>query len=292
MDYMIRATAAEGQIRAFAATTKELVEVARAAHNTSPVATAALGRTLTGTAMLGIMMKGDRDVLTVQIKGDGPIMGITATADAKGHVKGFVGQPEVLLHANAKGKLDVGGAVGRGYMRVIKDLGLKEPYTGEVELQTGEIAEDFTYYLTLSEQVPSAVGLGVLMNKENTVRRAGGFILQLMPGVKEEVVDALEQKLAGVNSVTSMLDAGDTPEMILERLLGDFGLEILDTIPVSFVCNCSKDRMAKALMAIGRKELESIVADGHSEELRCHFCNSSYIFEAEELAELLRIVSA
>ena len=193
-DYMIRATAAEGQIRAFAATTKDLVEYARAAHNTSPVATAALGRLLTAGTMMGPMMKGEQDLLTLKIQGDGPIQGITVTADSMGNVKGYVGNPEVMLPPNAKGKLDVAGAVGIGVLSVIKDIGLKEPYVGQTILVSGEIAEDLTYYYATSEQTPSCVALGVLINKTNTVRQAGGFILQLMPGASEEVVSALDTR--------------------------------------------------------------------------------------------------
>ena len=187
-DYIVRATAANSQIRAFAATTRELVEYARAAHNTSPVATAALGRLLTAGSMMGIMMKGDKDLLTLQIHASGPLNGMTVTADAKGNVKGYVGNPNVVIHANEKGKLDVAGAVGIGFMNVIKDMGLKEPYLGQTELRTSEIAEDLTYYFATSEQVPSSVGLGVLMEKDNTVKQAGGFILQLMPFTEEEVI--------------------------------------------------------------------------------------------------------
>lgn len=289
MDYIVRATAAQGQIRAFAATTQELTEHARAAHNTSPVATAALGRLLTAGAMMGVMMKGDKDILTLQVKADGPLNGITVTADSKGRVKGYVGNPEVLIPANAKGKLDVAGAVGSGFLNVIKDLGLKEPYVGQTALQTGELAEDLTYYFASSEQVPSCVGLGVLMEHNNTVKRAGGFILQLMPFAEEEVIAKLEQKLAQVTSVTSLLDAGNTPEMILELLLGDMDLEIKDTIPTEFFCNCSKERVAKALISVGAKDLKEMIADGKEIELNCHFCNSNYTFSIEELEELLRL---
>ena len=276
MDYMVRATAAEGQVRAFAATTRELVETARKAHDTSPVVTAALGRLLTGGAMMGIMMKGDKDILTV-------------TADAKGRVKGYADQPQVLLHANEKGKLDVGTAVGRGTLQVIKDLGLKEPYVGHVELQTGEIGDDLTYYFTVSEQVPSAVGLGVLMNRDNTVRQAGGFILQLMPNASEETIAALELRLAAVDSVTALLDAGCTPEQLLERLLGGMGLEINDKVEAAFSCNCSKERVAKALISLGAGELQSLIADGEPVELGCQFCGEKYVFTVEELRELLTL---
>lgn len=289
MDYIVRASAAGGQVRAFAATTRNLAEKARSLHDTSPVATAALGRLLTAGAMMGVMMKGDRDVLTIQIKGDGPLHGITVTADSRGRVKGFADNPEVLIHANAKGKLDVGGAVGRGYLTVIRDLGLKEPYSGQVELQTGEIGDDLTYYFAVSEQVPSSVGLGVLMEKNNTVKQAGGFIVQLMPGTEEEVIEKLEKNLAGITSVTEMLEAGDTPERILERLLGNMELELLDTVPAEFCCNCSRDRMARALISIGAKELQNMINDGEPVELKCHFCNSAYTFTTEELKEMLAV---
>ena len=288
-DYIVRATAGEGQIRAFAASTRNLVEEARAAHNTSPVATAALGRLMTGAVMMGSMMKGDEDILTLQIKGSGPIQGITVTADSHGNVKGYVGNPNVILPANNKGKLDVAGAVGPGFLNVIKDMGLKEPYNSQVMLQTSEIAEDLTYYFASSEQVPSAVGLGVLMNHENTVRQAGGFILQLMPFASEEVVAALEKKVGEVNSVTNMLDAGYTPQNILEDLLGELGLEITDTMDTRFYCNCSKERVAKAVISIGKKDLQEMIQEGKPIEVNCHFCNKHYNFTVEELKELLKL---
>ena len=219
MDYMIRATAAKGQVRAFAATTRDTVEFARASHNTSPVATAALGRLLTGSAMMGAMMKGEKDLLTIKIEGDGPIGGMTVTADSKGNVKGYAFHPEVMLPPNEKGKLDVGKALGVGVLTVIKDMGMKEPYVGQTILVTGEIAEDLTYYFATSEQTPSSVALGVLMNRENTVRQAGGFILQMMPGVSEEVVSGLEKRLSQIISVTALLDEGRTPEEILKYVL-------------------------------------------------------------------------
>lgn len=289
MDYIVRATAAGGQIRAFAATTRDLVETARMDHNTSPVATAALGRLLTAGTMMGVMMKGDKDILTLQILGDGPLQGITVTADSKGRVKGYVLNPNVLIPANSIGKLDVGGAIGRGYLRAIKDLGMKEPYSGQVELQTGEIGDDLTYYFATSEQVPSSVGLGVLMEKNNTVKQAGGFIIQLMPFTEEEVIEKLEKNLSQVSSVTSMLEDGYTPEMILEKLLDGMDVEINDTIPTEFYCNCDKQRVAKALISIGKTELESMIADEEDVELKCHFCNSSYTFDTDELKELLEL---
>ena len=288
-DYIVRAIAADSQIRAFAAVTTETVETARQDHNTSPVATAALGRLLTAGTMMGVMMKGDKDILTLQVKGDGPIQGITVTADSKGRVKGYVGNPEVIIPANAKGKLDVSGAVGNGFLQVIKDMGLKEPYVGQVALQTGEIAEDLTYYFASSEQVPSAVGLGVLMEKDNTVRQAGGFIVQLMPNAEEEVIEKLEKNLAQITSVTELLDQGYTPEMLLEKLLGDMDLEINEKVPTSFYCNCDKVRVGKVLISLGEKELQGMIDDGEPIELNCHFCNTNYTFSVDELKELLEL---
>lgn len=286
-DYIIRATAAEGQIRAFAAITRELTEFARQAHNTSPVATAALGRLLTAGTMMGVMMKGADDILTIKIEGDGPIGGLTVTADSKGDVKGYAYNPEVMLPPNEKGKLDVGGALGIGVLSVIKDIGLKEPYVGQTILVTSEIAEDLTYYFATSEQTPSSVALGVLMNKDNTVRQAGGFILQLLPGASEEVISTLENRLKEITSITSLLDAGNTPEMILEHILGDFDLEILDKIPTQFACNFSRERIEKALISIGKKELQEMINEGKTIEMNCHFCNKHYPVTVEELKGLL-----
>ena len=287
-DYIIRATAANDQIRAFAAVTTEMVETAREHHNTSPVATAALGRLLTAGAMMGSMMKGEKDVLTLQIKAGGPLQGITVTADSQGNVKGYVGNPDVCIPANSKGKLDVAGAVGPGFLTVIKDMGLKEPYSGQVMLQTCEIAEDLTYYFATSEQVPSAVGLGVLMNKNNTVRQAGGFIVQLMPFAEEEVISRLEQNVQKINSVTNLLEEGHTPESLLEKVLEGFDMQINEKMDTRFHCNCSKERVAKALISIGRKELNEMIQEGKPLEMNCHFCNTNYNFTVEELKEILR----
>lgn len=287
-DYIIRATAANDQIRAFAAVTTEMVETAREHHNTSPVATAALGRLLTAGAMMGSMMKGEKDVLTLQIKAGGPLQGITVTADSQGNVKGYVGNPDVCIPANSKGKLDVAGAVGPGFLTVIKDMGLKEPYSGQVMLQTCEIAEDLTYYFATSEQVPSAVGLGVLMNKNNTVRQAGGFIVQLMPFAEEDVISKLEQNVQKINSVTNLLEEGHTPESLLEKVLEGFDMQINEKMDTCFHCNCSKERVAKALISIGRKELNEMIQEGKPIEMNCHFCNTNYNFTVEELKEILR----
>ena len=285
-DYLVRATAANAQIRAFACTTRNLVEKARQAHNTSPVVTAALGRLLSAGVMMGSMLKGDDDILTLQIKGDGPVGGLVVTADAKGNVKGYANVPDVILPANAIGKLDVGGAVGNGFLSVIKDLGMKEPYVGQTVLQTGEIAEDITYYFAASEQVPSSVGLGVLMERSNTVRQSGGFIVQLMPFADEETISRLEENLKRLSSVTTMLDKGASPEQMLESVLDGLELIVTDTMPCAFHCNCNKTRVEKALISIGRAELRDMIEEGKEIEVNCHFCNRDYLFSVEELKAL------
>lgn len=286
-DIMIRATAAGGQVRAFAALTTEMVERARQIHNTSPVMTAALGRLMTGAVMMGSMMKGEKDLLTISIHSEGPGKGLTVTADSKGNVKGYAHEPCVILPANEMGKLDVAGALGKGTLRVIKDLGLKEPYIGQTELVSGEIAEDLTYYFAVSEQVPSCVALGVLMEKENYVKQAGGFIIQLMPDASEEIVECLEGKIKDFPPVTALLENGSTPEGILELLLGGMGLEILDKTAIRFACNCSKERVTRALISIGKKEIEGMIEDGEPIEMNCHFCGKNYAFSIEELKSLI-----
>lgn len=286
-DYLVRAIAANGQVRAFAAYTKNTVETARQAHNTSPVVTAGLGRLLTAGAMMGSMMKGDRDVLTIKAEGSGPVGHYLVTADSKGNVKGYAANSNVILPANAAGKLDVGGSLGVGLLTVIKDLGLKEPYTGTCELVSGEIAEDLTYYFASSEQTPSSVGLGVLMTKDNTVNVAGGFIIQLMPDATEETISIVEEKISTIKSVTSMLENGLDPEGIINLILGGLDPEILDKMPVRFHCNCSKERVSKALIAIGKKELDNIIADNEPIEVKCHFCNKAYNFTVDELKKLV-----
>lgn len=286
-DYIVRATAGNGQIRAFAATTQNLVEEARQRHNTSPVATAALGRLLTAGTMMGSMMKNDSDVLTIQIKGDGPIGGLTVTADVNGNVKGYVENPDVILPPK-NGKLDVGGAIGIGLLNIIKDMGLKEPYVGQTILVTSEIAEDLTYYFANSEQVPSSVGLGVLMNKDNTVRCAGGFIVQVMPFVTDEVVTKLEKNIKNISSVTSMLDDGCTPEQMLEHVLDDLDMVVTDTLPAAFKCNCSHERIEKAIISIGKKDIQEMIDEGKEVEVKCHFCNTAYTFSVDELKEILK----
>ena len=287
-DYIVRATAADSQIRAFAITSKDLVEQSRIYHNTSPVITAALGRLLTGGAMMGAMMKGEKDVLTLQIMCSGPAKGLTVTADSKGNVKGYPQVPDVILPANAKGKLDVGGALDLGVLSVIKDIGMKEPYIGQVQLQTGEIGDDLTYYFATSEQVPSAVGLGVLMNKDNTVKQAGGFIIQLMPFTDDEIIEKLEKKVAEVTSVTDLLEQGATPESLLEQILGEFGLEINETLPVQYHCDCSKERVTRVIASIGKKDIQEMIDDNEPIEVNCQFCDKHYVFSTEELKEIIK----
>ncbi len=285
-DVMVRATGADGMVRAFSVSTRQTVEDARRAHCTSPVVTAALGRLLSAGAMMGGMSKGDLDILTLQLACDGPIKGMTVTADARGNVKGYPVTPCVILPASPKGKLDVGGAVGKGTLSVIKDLGLKEPYIGQIELVSGEIAEDLTYYFAKSEQIPSSVGLGVLMEKDNTVKQAGGFIVQLMPGAGEEIIEKLEENISRVTSVTDLLDRGIGAEGLLREVLSGMEPTITDTRPVRFYCNCSKERVTKALSAIGKEELQDMIDDGKPINVHCHFCNKNYEFSVEELKDI------
>lgn len=286
-DYIVRAVAADGAVRAFAVTSKELTEQARLYHQTSPVITAALGRLLAAGAMMGVTMKGEKDLLTLQIMGSGPVKGLVVTADSAGNVKGYPQVADVELPPNAMGKLDVGGAVGGGILRVMKDLGLKEPYVGMTKLQTGEIAEDLTYYFASSEQVPSSVGLGVLVDTDCSVRQAGGFILQLMPQADDEVIGQLEKNISGLRPVTDMLEQGLTPENILEELLDGLGMEITERMPVRFQCNCSRERIRKALASIPERDRNSMVEDGEPIEVKCQFCNTAYQFDVEELRNCL-----
>ena len=287
-DYLIRATAANGQVRAFGVTSRELTETAKNAHDTSPVATAALGRLMSAAVMMGADLKGENDLLTLRMEGDGPMGGLLATADSHGNVKGYAFHPEVLLPPNAKGKLDVGGALGAGMLSVVKDIGLKEPYVGQTNLVSGEIAEDLTYYYATSEQIPCSIALGVLMNKDNTVRQAGGFMIQLLPGASDELIDRLEERLGELPSITALLVAGKTPEEILSGLLGDFDLEILEKKPVQFHCDCSRERVERAIVSIGKKEIREMIEEGKPIEAGCQFCNKKYSFSVEELEELLQ----
>lgn len=287
-DYIIRGMAADHQVRFFAAYSKNIVEEARKRHDTSPVATAALGRLLTAGAMMGAMCKNDTDVVTIQIKCSGPIGGLVVTADAKANVKGYVYNKDVMLPPSKAGKLDVGKALDLGVLTVIKDLGLKEPYSGQTHLVSGEIAEDLTYYFATSEQVPTSVALGVLMNKDNTVRQAGGFIIQMMPFAQEELISTLENRLKEFSSVTSHLDAGELPEDMMKKLFEGYDIAIEDKIPTQFYCNCSKERVSKAVISVGKKDLQEMIQEGKPIEVNCHFCNSHYTFTVEEMEEMLK----
>lgn len=287
-DYIIRGTAAGDQVRFFAATTKEMVETARSIHNTSPVATAALGRLLTAGAMMGSMSKDEKDLTTLQIKCSGPIGGLIVTADGAANVKGYVTNPDVILPANDKGKLDVAKALDLGVLSVIKDIGLKEPYIGQTHLVSGEIAEDLTYYFATSEQIPSSVALGVLMEKNNTVKQSGGFIIQLMPFAEDELITALEERLKNFTSITSLLDRGLTPEDMMQQLFEGYDVRIMDNIPTAYHCDCSKERVYQAVMSIGRKDIEDMIAEEKPIEVNCHFCGKNYVFDMEDLKSMLK----
>lgn len=285
-DYCIRVTTGNKEVRAFFASTKNMVETARGFHNTTKVATAALGRTLTATSMMGLMMKNKGDKITVIIKGGGPIGTILTSSNANGIVKGYVTNPDVEVENYASGKLNVAGAVGnQGTIRVIKDLGLREPYNGEYEMVSGEIAEDLTYYFTVSEQTPSAVSLGVL-TRADEVEEAGGFIVQMMPDASEETISTIERNLTGIQSITQMLSQGLTPEDMMNIVLKDLEPSILDKIEVGFECDCSKNRVAEVFAAIGKKELKAIIDEDKGAEVGCQFCESKYSFSEEELKEI------
>lgn len=286
-DYILRATAQQEQIRAFAIRANDMVEYARQRHGTSPVVTAALGRLLAAGAMMGVMMKGEKDILTIMMKGDGPVGSLTVTADSKGNVKGYADNPVVIIPANYAGKLDVGAAIGYGELTVIKDLGLKEPYVSQVPLGTSEVAEDLTYYFAKSEQTPSAVALGVLMSPDNTVEQAGGFIIQMMPGADGETAERLEKKLSEIPSVTELMSGGMGPEEILAEILGEFDLVINEKLDTRFACSCSKEHVARALISMGKEELKKIIDDGEPITVNCHFCNTDYTYSVDEVRELL-----
>lgn len=286
-DYAVRASAANEQVRVFAVTTREMCEYARNAHGTSPVMTAALGRLLTAGSMMGLMMKNPTDLLTLEIMGAGPGQGLLVTGGANGFVKGFPRVADAMLPPK-NGKLDVGGAFVPGLLRVIKDMGLKEPYNSTVALQTGEIAEDLTYYFATSEQVPTSVGLGVLMNKDNTVKVAGGFILQLMPFAEDKIIEKLEENIKNIPPVTTMLEEGDAPEDMVNRLLvGLDDITFHETNEVGFACDCGKERIMKSLITLPKNDIKEMIDDGKPIEVRCQFCNSKYEFGVEDLKAML-----
>lgn len=286
-DYMVRATAADAQIRAFAITSRNLVDEARKIHNLSPICSAALGRLMSGALMMGDMLKNDKDALTISIDGDGPIGGLLATVNNKGQVKGYVKNNEVALPNNEGGHLNVGGAVGNGTLTVTRDLGLKDPYVGTIQLLSGEIADDLTCYFVESEQIPSSVGLGVLVKNDFSIMEAGGFIVQLMPGASEEVISKLEGNIQGMKSVTDILREGKTPEELLAMVLNGFDYEITDNRPVEYHCECDRDRVQRALVLLGKDELNKLLADGEDIEIKCHFCGKAYTFSPDDLKELI-----
>ena len=287
-DYMIRGTAQNDEIRFFAAYTKETVEYARTAHGLSPIATAALGRLLTGGAMMGAMMKSEDDLLTLKIDCDGPIKGLLVTADCAGHVKGYVRNPDVVLPPNDKGKLNVGGALDLGVLSVIRDTGLKEPYIGQTILVTSEIAEDLTYYFATSEQTPSSVGLGVLMDKDlGSVKEAGGFIIQLMPFASDATITALEERISKVTSVTNYLETGMTVEEMMNVLLEGMDPVVMETMPVEFVCNCSREKTSDMIESLPAQELQEMIDEGKEVEVVCLFCSTKYVFTVDELQDML-----
>ncbi|EQB90190.1 molecular chaperone Hsp33 [Clostridium punense] len=289
MDKLVRATAQNGEIRIIGATTTDLVQEAMDIHKCTPTAAAALGRMLTVGSLMGALLKNEKDSLTIQISGGGEAKGVVVTAHADACVKGYIGNPDVDLPLNSIGKLDVGGAIGtNGYLKVIRDMGLKEPYIGQVPIQTGEIGDDLAYYFTISEQTPSAVALGVLVDTNLTIKAAGGFIIQMMPGASEFVADILSYRLQEIPSVTSMITEGMTIEDILKYIFEDMDLKIHEELKPEYKCDCSRERVERALISIGRKDLQELVDEGKSEEILCHFCNKSYIFTNENISELLK----
>ena len=284
-DYLVKAIAFDAKVRAFAIRSTETVEEARRRQDTWATASAALGRTITITAMMGAMLKGE-DSNTIKVQGNGPIGAIIADANAKGHVRGYVSNPHVDFELNDKGKLDVSRAVGtEGSLSVIKDLGLKDYFTGEVQIVSGEISEDFTYYFATSEQVPSAVGAGVLVNPDHTILSAGGFIVQVMPGADETVITRLEEQIGSLPPISKLIEEGNTPEQILQRLF-DNEVKILETMPIEFRCKCSKERLANAIIGLGSEEIQNMIDEDHGAEASCHFCNETYYFTEAELEEL------
>ena len=282
-DYLVRGIAYDGQVRAFATNTTETVREAQRRHNTWPVVSAALGRSMTASVMMGAMLKGD-DKITVKIEGNGPIGPMVIDADAKGDVRGFVTNPHVHFELNDQGKLDVRAGVGsEGALTVVKDLGLRDMFSGQTPIVSGEIAEDFTYYFATSEQVPSSVGLGVLVNPDNTILAAGGFIIQLMPGCEEETIEAIEKRLSTIEPVSKMIEKGYSPEQILEAVLGEGNVQILSTMPVQFQCQCSKERFGAAIIGLGVGEIQEMIDEDGQAEAQCHFCLETYHFDKSEL---------
>lgn len=291
MDYMIRAIDKKQTFRLFMVKSTETVEEARKRHNTTPTASAALGRTLTAGLMMGYMMKNDGDRLTININGKGPIGTILTVSDNSGHIKGYVENPNVDLPLKSNGKLDVGGAVGLdGKVTVMMDIGLREPYVGSTDIVTGEIGEDIAMYYWLSEQQNSAVALGVLVDRDYSIKSAGGFIVQTLPFIEEEDLNKLENTLNNLRSVSDYFDNNDDVEEVAKKLFSEFDMEITDKIPVEFTCDCSWDRMEQALMTLGKSDLKQLVEDDGKIETVCHFCNEKYMFEGEKLKSILKYI--
>lgn len=286
-DIILRATDKDNTIRIFVAETRELVQVAREHHKTSPVATAALGRLLTAGSIMGCMMKGDKDLLTLQIKGDGPIGTVLVTADANANVKGYVGAPIIDMPLKENGKLDVSGAVGKGTLTVIRDIGMKEPYNGTIELISGEIADDLTYYFASSEQTPSVVALGVLVDKDYSVKQSGGFILQLMPSCPEEKIIQIEKNLSALPSVTTMLESGLGASGMIALVMKGLEPVVHEKISTEYKCDCSREKVEKALMTIGKEELQDLVDEGETIEMACQFCSIRYDFSVNDMQNIL-----
>ena len=287
-DYIIRATAADSPIRAFASTTRELVEHARITHGLSPVGTAALGRLLTAAGMMGTMMKGDKDLLSIIINADGPMGKTGVTADSKANVKGYISTPEFQNPPNYFGKLDVGGAIGNGTLRVIKDMGLKEPYCGQIPLSTGNIADEITAYYAVSEQIPTVVSLGIIFGENAEIQAAGGFMVQVVPPVSDKAVRVLELNLRNMDGINSMLEQDLKPEEIALKALEGLGGDVLDKWDAGYFCDCSRERTRGVLMSLGKEEIERLAGEQEETEVCCHFCNKKYRFSAGELLKMLK----
>lgn len=287
-DTILRGVSNDGTIRIFAAETTELVGRAQQIHHSYPIATAALGRLLTAAAMMGTMLKGERDTITLRVKGDGPLEGVLAVGNAKGEVKGYSVNPGAVLPDKVPGKLNVGGAVGKGTLSVICDLGLKEPYVAQIELVSGEIAEDLTAYYAISEQVPSAIALGVLVDTDGSVIKAGGFILQLMPGSTDEDAKKLEETIASLPPITTMLQENMSCEDIIFRVTQGFDMLVYnEAVTPAYVCDCCRERVEKALISMGREEMQKLIDEQGQAELTCQFCDKIYNFNKKELTDLL-----
>jgi molecular chaperone Hsp33 len=285
-DYLVKALAYEGQVRAYAVKSTETVGEAQRRHDTWPTASAALGRSISAGVMMGAMLKGENK-LTIKVEGGGPIGAILVDSNAKGEVRGYVSNPHVHFDLNEHGKLDVQRAVGTsGTLSVVKDIGMRDHFSGQVPIVSGELGEDFTYYFVTSEQVPSSVGVGVLVNPDNTILAAGGFILQLMPGTDDETITKIEERLSKIPPISKLIEKGLTPEEVLEEVLGKGEVKVLDTMPISFKCQCSKERFSNAIISLGEKEIQEIIEEDQQAEAKCHFCNETYVFSDKELEEL------